>query len=614
MTTELDQILNTVSPEAWRAEALRRSFRAFVEAAWPVVEPAHKFIPGWYVDALAEHLAAWSRGEIRRLIICQPPGTAKSIFSSVLLPAWIWTWRPEWRGLFASYSDALARRDSIRTRTLVTSPWYQQHFAIQLAEDRQDDFSNVASGRRMATSVAGRGTGFRAHGVVVDDPLSASEAFSEAARETAIRWFTQTLPSRVDDVEHAGFLVVMQRLHERDLAGYLLDAGLDYEAIILPAEGDGQHRSTSLGVYDRRPEGELLCPTIHSRAFLDEQRKTLGSYGYAGQYQQNPAPPDGGKLKTRWWRFFREPGTPEVMPRPTGCWTGPAIERPELQQQIISIDLSFKGGAHNDNTAMVVVGIRGSDRFVLDLVARPMEFVEQLAELQRLRAKWPEATKILVEDSANAAALVSKLHHSVAGIVPVRATGSKDARVGAASPQVESGNVYLRDGADWVDDLIHEATVFPRGRRDDRLDALVQCLLAIENVTPEERAREIRLVLNELTGLQTCSPCYFERKLPHLMPLRESDFKFGVPPHTCSTRLTLPPKPEGDPRTPEEWRAHARAISAWQQECDAIRAANASPVGLSGVDRAAVSFGYRFGLAPASLDYRPPNIVTRILG
>jgi predicted phage terminase large subunit-like protein len=473
--------LASIPPEAWPVIHAMQSFPAFVRQAWPIVEPARALLPGWHLDVIAEHLEAFARGEIRRLIINQPPGTAKSIMGAVMLPAWIWTWRPEWRGLFASYSDTLARRDSLRTRNLVTSPWYRQAFGIELVEDRQDDFANQHTGRRMATSVSGRSTGFRANAVIVDDPISATEAYSEAARESAIRWYTQALPSRVDDPDRAGFLVVMQRLHERDLSGYLLAAELGYEHLCLPAEHDPR-RSTVTTIapegYDRRSEeGALLCPALHSREFIDEAKKTLGSYGFSGQYNQSPAPLEGGAVKVAWWRFFREPGAPPIQPRPHGAWGGEAVELPELDEVIISVDLSVKGEARHDHTAIVVIGRRGADRFVLDLVARPMEFVEQIKAIQAIQAKWPRARRTLVEDSANWAALTSTMGSEIAGLIPVKAQGSKESRVIAASATIESGNTYLRDGAPWVDMLIGQGQMFPRGRRDDAIDALAQGIL-----------------------------------------------------------------------------------------------------------------------------------------
>src|SRR5216683_2575112 len=87
-----------------KAELLRRSFRKFIRWAWPIVEPATPLRENWHIDAIADHLQAVSEGQIQKLVINIPPGHLKSLEACVFWPAWIWTWRPSYRGLFCSYS------------------------------------------------------------------------------------------------------------------------------------------------------------------------------------------------------------------------------------------------------------------------------------------------------------------------------------------------------------------------------------------------------------------------------------------------------------------------------------------------------------------------------
>src|ERR1039457_396829 len=188
------------------AELAKRRFGDFIAQAWPVVEPACALISAWHVDAMAEHLQAVSEGQIKHLLINVPPGHAKSLIVSGLWPAWEWIRNEKGaqrRGLFASYNDGLATRDSVRCRTLIDSPWYRDTFCpdwtLSGEQNEKNYFVNTKSGFRISLSVGGRGTGFRGDTIVVDDPLNASDQYSEAARREAIFWWDMVMSSRLNN-------------------------------------------------------------------------------------------------------------------------------------------------------------------------------------------------------------------------------------------------------------------------------------------------------------------------------------------------------------------------------------------------------------------------------
>lgn len=221
---------------------LEASLPEFIRAAWKVLEPGNRYSHNWHIDLIAERLTALRQRQIRRLIINIPPRCMKSLLCSVMWPAWIWTTEPERRFLFASYSDSLSTKHSVDRRTLMSSAWYQSLWAhrFRFASDQnvKTEFQNTARGHMIATSVTGTATGKGGDFLVVDDPHNPKQALSELEREAAIRFFTQTLVTRLDDPKTGSICVIMQRLHELDLSGYLLAKG-GWEHISLPMEYEG---------------------------------------------------------------------------------------------------------------------------------------------------------------------------------------------------------------------------------------------------------------------------------------------------------------------------------------------------------------------------------------
>jgi hypothetical protein len=235
----------------------------FIRYAWEEVEPGTTFVPGFHLDAICEHLEAVSHGRVRNLLINIPPRHMKSLAVCVFWPVWEWITHPQRRWLFASYASSLSVRDSLKCRRLIESPWFQRRFGdrFQLCGDQnaKDRFDNDRSGCRLATSIGGAATGEGGDRVVVDDPHNVVERESDAARELALTWWDQTMSTRLNDPKTGAKVIVMQRIHERDLSGHVLEQG-GYVHLCLPAEFESARRCiTSIGWRDRRSaEGELL--------------------------------------------------------------------------------------------------------------------------------------------------------------------------------------------------------------------------------------------------------------------------------------------------------------------------------------------------------------------
>jgi predicted phage terminase large subunit-like protein len=481
------------------AELARRSLYEFVKQAWSFVEPAEPYRDNWHVRAVCEHLEAVSRGWIKNLVVNIPPGHLKSTLVSVCWPAWIWTWRPEWRGIFSSYALDLATRDATRTRTLMDSEWYQSSFVHgrgpggkplwRFSDDmnRKDMYTNTRTGLRMSIGVGSKATGFRGNAVVVDDPLNAKDAPSKLARDEVIYWWDKVMSSRVNVPERDAFVIIMQRLHEDDLTGHVLRQG-GYEHLCLPSEFDPRRRTVTRArgeefFRDPRAEaGELLFPEMFTPAVLAQAKHRLGADGYAGQHEQNPTAAEGGAFKYAWWRFFRSSLYGGSAPRPRLCSDAPAVELPaKLPLVIGTVDCAFKDRDENDYVAAGIIGAEGANRYLLHRTKKHLDFTATCKELLELQKRFPRVRKWLVEDKANGPAVVTALRGKLPGIVEVTPDGGKEARAAACSPQVEAGQVLLPEGAEWVEDFVDECAAFPRGRHDDQVDMLSQGLNYLTN-------------------------------------------------------------------------------------------------------------------------------------
>ncbi len=225
----------------------------------------------------------------RKLLINVPPGTMKSLIASVFLPAWVWLNKPGWKCIFAANAK-IAVRDSIKCRDLIRSDWYQKTFKpdwqLSSDQDAKKLFKNTAQGFRLAVAVGEDITGERADHLGIDDPLDAADAPSKLKRDSIAYWLDQAFQNRVVSPAHSTTHMIMQRLHEEDPSGHVLEQG-GYYHICLPMEFETARKD----IFDPRTiEGELLFPERFPQFVLDEQKIILGPYGYAGQMQQNPMP------------------------------------------------------------------------------------------------------------------------------------------------------------------------------------------------------------------------------------------------------------------------------------------------------------------------------------
>lgn len=458
-------------------ELLARSFRDFIPRAFPYIEPAERYVHGWHVDATAEHMQACVEGQIDRLVINIPPGHMKSIIASVAFPAWVWARQAapyltndlngqHTRFLYTSYSDDFVARDSAKTTNLINSEWYQERWPCNLTKANTTELHNDKGGFRLGAGVMGGVTGKHVHYALADDPIKAQEAHSKAAREQAIRFWQETLTTRM--LPGGVRIIVMQRLHQKDLTGFVLEES-GYVHLMLPEAYEPKRSCvTVLGKVDKREEeGELLWPERFPSKEHKRRAKELGPFGFAGQLQQRPAPAEGGILKRAWWKRYAK------------------NERFADGFVIDSWDMTFDdesdGGKHD-----FVVGTkfvcRGSQMQAIRQYRQKAAFDEVLPHVESMAkdAQYP-ANVVLVEKAANGPAIVRMLRKKVQALTLVSSSRSKIERAHAAAPRIHSGDVMLPEGEDWVDNptdgLIVEAGDFPNADHDDQVDSVTQAVL-----------------------------------------------------------------------------------------------------------------------------------------
>jgi len=463
--------------------AAENSLMSFVEQSWHIIEPTTKFSNNWHLEAIAEHLEAISAGELGNLLINIPPGTCKSILVSVMWPAWEWIADPSLRIMGASYGEDLAVRDAQKTRDIILSEWYKQrweHVRITKGSDQKTKYDLTGRGWRLATSVGGRGTGEHPRRIIVDDPHSAKQAQSDAERKTAVDWVGGTLSTRGAS-QGAKTIIVMQRLHEMDVSGFVLSELMeDYEHLFIPMryESGTAKKATSIGWKDpRTAEGSLLWPELFPEKVLKKIETALGSYGTAGQMQQRPAPAGGGILKVNHFQLWPKDK-----------------KLPEFDCVVQSWDTAFTEKTTGDPSACTVWGAAKHEgkqiAILLDYKADTMAYPTlKKAVIDDWSAVYGEQQRhadfVLVEKKASGQSILQDLQ--VAGI-PCRAynpgNADKVARAHMTAPILEMDVIYIPESSvkpgkvvSWAQPFVDQAELFPNAKNDDGVDTFTQTMI-----------------------------------------------------------------------------------------------------------------------------------------
>ena len=418
---------------------------------------------------------------------------------SIAWPAWTWAQRelsdltgPQVPFLCASYGNSLSLDISTKCRRLIESDWYQRYwsdrFKIREDQNTKSRFDTDKGGTRIATSVGGALTGLGANILILDDIHNAQEMESQAVIKSAVQWFSEGLQSRLNNPKTGAIVVIMQRLSDEDLSGYILAKEAGYVHLNLPLEYDpSRHCATSIGWSDpRTEEGELLCPRRIGPEEVIELKKALGTYAYHGQYQQSPTPRGGGIIKERWWKAypeyeedFDEDGRP-VMP----------LEFPIMEFVVASLDSAYTEKEENDYSALTVWGVWRKDGAPKVML---MAAWQERLELHDLITKVYETCtarkgirvdKLLIENKASGKSVAQEIirlfEGAEFGVEMVEPKGDKVSRMYSVQHLFENGVVYA-PWRPWSQMVIDEVTRFPKGAHKDTPDTVSMALSWLRN-------------------------------------------------------------------------------------------------------------------------------------
>ena len=495
---------------------------SFVQLAWDEIMPESPFMNGWHVGCICEHLEALFHLQIQNLVLNCPPRCSKSILIAVLFCSWVWAKEPSSKFIYGSYNTDLAIRDSVETRDLIRSDWYQKKWSSLFAiagwqvkpdSDMKSWFANDRGGYRIATSTTGaRSTGHGADYLIAEDPNKAQDSNSKAMTDRAKRWWSRGMTSRFNNPKTLRKLISQQRVGQADLSGQILAEELGYECLtlpmryeparfLLPDSDPDKIRPTTVQRNKpefadgpegsgREAEGDLLWPERIGQQAVVQLEKELGPEA-SYQLQQR-----GGAVKGM---IFKEEDFREFVGCLVNGEAGVRLKRGIGEDQSFAVsELRFFQTADTAQTAK-----KGSDWTAIPTLAITPNFDLLCVHMWRLKLEVPDQYSAIKYARAGICEFepVSRTFHvmepwdfeimlqaveakgSGIGILqsamvdgyplqPLKAIGDKVQRAAALAIMVRNHKFYLPSGAPWGGMVRRELTTFPGGANDDMVDAL----------------------------------------------------------------------------------------------------------------------------------------------
>ncbi len=480
---------------------LKTSFHAFVKAAWHIIEGSNPFIDNWHIQAMCEHLEALHRLEIRKLIINVPPRSAKSTIATIMWPVWTWIHDPAIRYFCLSHSDDLATKHSVDSRNIISSDWFIERwgdlFTIKQDQNNKHLYVNNKGGFRESCGIFSKITGKGGGRIIVDD-LNDAEEFQSVTVKVNEK-YSGALSTRENNPNTSTWLDIQQRTRENDITGYILANESDWVHLYLPMEFETSRRCITVPLLStagnqwqdpRTEEGELLWPDFFKQEKVEKRKKQLGSYRYAGQYQQRPAPEQGGILKKSYFRWWK------------------SAKVPELEHVIQSWDTALEGGELNNYSACTTWGIFRDEHYIRNVILLrawrgKVEYPTLRRYAQRLYNDYRDNLQgdyelmpnnrfvpdvVLVEAKVSGIPLVHDLRD--AGIDAVRFNpnkyGDKTDRVKLISHLFENGRIWVPAQPPhydrllpFADEFVEACALFPNGDSKDYVDSMSQAIIRL---------------------------------------------------------------------------------------------------------------------------------------
>lgn len=464
--------------------AAERSFAHFFKAAWSVLEPKTPLLWNWHHDLICEYLEACAAGQIRNLIINIAPRSTKSLLVTVAYPCWRWLKTPSHRTLFGSWSADLAATHSILRRTLIESWWYQTgyHNKFQFREDvnTKANFANTARGHMKAGAILSPPMGEGGDEIILDDPHNTKQVESDAEREKCLFQYDHGWSSRLNNKKTGNIILVMQRLHEADLTGHLLEKDLGFTHLKIPTIAEERTRVVfpiSKRVVTREA-GSLLHPSRDGERELAIARKTMGPYGFSGQHQQDPVPATGGMFEVAMFEYAEVPE--------------------KFDYKVITADTAYTEKEESDFTVFSAWGVKGSGHSAqmylvdcwreqiksTDVEAKAITFIKRHSGYG-FRGAYiePKGHGIYLNQSLPKKSVLVPSETARKKFFEDRKL-DKVERANNAVPHLTGRKIIVSDKIAGREDLVSEALKFPKGRHDDFVDTLIDAVKYVYGSKP----------------------------------------------------------------------------------------------------------------------------------
>lgn len=446
----------------------------FFQRAWTYVDD-HPLLLNWHIKLMCDHLqAVQERSPFSDLVMNVPPGCSKSINASVIWPAWCHARNPRERILAASYDSDLVKKQSMDSKDLIKSEWYQAFFGdkvqIRPDVDTQGYWETMAGGWRFSTTPRGKATGRHPNLVICDDLHSVQKAESKNERNATVDWWDKTMVTRgAGKTMNRARVVIGQRIHKQDVPGHILetDTNNQWARLILPMRYEpGRMKDLGVGTDPRKEHGELLWPEMFPEDSVRETERRLGPYGTAGQLMQRPTSHEGAIFKI---------DQVKIVPADQVPWS--AIIRVKRAWDLAGTkdDGDFTAGAEGGITSgkfpRFFVFDMAHGQWSTDECLNQMKLWAKLGERRHGFSKFE--TVFELEPGASGKQAAAETIRRLRGhrVRSVRADKKKEVRAEPLANAIAADEVYFVDGP-WVQGCIEEMRYFPKVDHDDRVDAL----------------------------------------------------------------------------------------------------------------------------------------------
>ncbi|MBQ7607972.1 MAG: phage terminase large subunit [Desulfovibrionaceae bacterium] len=425
------------------------------------LKPFHRVITG----ACEQWVSGSLPGERRNLAVCMPPRHGKTYIARDLI-SWALGLFSDSEWIYTSSSATLATAQTIAIKNAVSSDWYHKiypHVGVLPGKGRQDYFTTPKGGSVYAVGVGGTITGFGAGkkrpgfggGIVIDDPLQAQDAYSQAKREGCNTWYTQTLYSRRNS-DDTPVLLIMQRLHEQDLVGYLLEHEPEmWHVLQIPVRDDS---------------GNVLWPETFSEESANRLQQ-IDPFAFSAQYMQSPTPAGGA--------MFQRDKLHIIDAMPQG-----------LVRCAIFVDSAMKEGEYNDYSVLTYAATDGQNCYILDIDrgrwSAPVLLDHAISFWDKHKPhRIHNSTRFLglhIEDKSSGTGLIQTLRAQTAiPVIPVQRSRDKVSRVNDILPYVFSDRLHILR-APWTDALVSELCSFSplmTHEHDDQVDTITDAIAVL---------------------------------------------------------------------------------------------------------------------------------------